>query len=186
MMLVHTASGRELLMAWARTIMSFGFINKVCCIIQFLSQSLCTCAVLSEKVPAPFLMSSIYFGSADLSTCLFFQLFDSLHPWSFHCFSFCSLLPLLPAKMGDIFSKDSPRAINFKTMGSVTIFPRFCLGEKKDHPNWFEQLYRVLSSSSRYWGRMIKSIWKATFDSIICWVIMETCSSPVIYHKTCS
>lgn len=116
-MLIHTASGRQLLMAWARSIMSFGFINKVTvhclvregpCIFLDVFNLLCLCW-------------STYYS--------FSLAFDSLR--SFHCFSLHALLSLLPAKMGHILSNDSPYTMHFKTIGFVTIFPRFYLSKKR-------------------------------------------------------
>lgn len=94
----------ELLMAWARSIMSFVFINKVCCIFQFSFHSLCN--FLSEMVPAPFFMFPIYFTSLDPWTIIFLWLFlfcvAFWFPLPFHCFSLHSLLLLLTVKMEDI------------------------------------------------------------------------------------
>lgn len=121
-MLIHTASGRQLLMAWARRIMSFGFINKVTvhCLVR---EGLCT---FLDVLDLFCLCCSTYYS--------FSLAFDSLRSWSFHCFSLHSLLPLLPAKMGHILSNDNPYTIRFKTIGFVAIFPRFYLSKKR--PSW--------------------------------------------------
>lgn len=115
-MLFHIASRRELLMAWA-SIMSFVFINKVCCIFQFPFQS---CAPFCQKRSLSGCSQSIILLC--ISGYLFF-----LIPFVLGLFpvSLSTLLPLQPAKTRDIFSKDSPYSINFKAMRFSTIFPRF-------------------------------------------------------------
>lgn len=111
-------------MAWARSIMSFDFINKapVHCLVRegprtFLGVLNLLCLCWSTYYSLPLALNSLHFSS-------------------FHCFSLHSLLPLLPAKMGHILSKESPRTMNFKTIGFLTIFPRSYLSKKRPWLLW--------------------------------------------------
>lgn len=65
-----------------------------------------------------------------LYAILLFWLFNSLQPLSFHCSHSHSLLPLLMAKMGHVFSKIVPDTMHFKAVEFVNIFPGFCMSKQ--------------------------------------------------------